>query len=62
MEHASAGSHAARRNDDRRRPHIVDFFRIVDRAHVVHGVRVERIPVLFLRRKRQIVVFVVAQI
>ena len=62
MQHASAGGHAAGRNDDGGSPDVVDLLGVLDGAHIVHGVRVERVSVVFFLGEDQIVVFVVAQV
>ena len=41
---------------------VVDLLGVLDGAHVVHGVRVERISASFFLGEGQIVVFVVAQV
>src|SRR6266404_3277530 len=62
VQHAAAGGHAAGGNDDGRSFHIVDFFGVLDAAHVMHVVSVKRVPILFQVGIAQNVVFVVTHI
>ena len=64
VQDATAGDHAARRNDDAWRDHVVDLLGFFDRARHMHFVAVQRVVVagLFQLREFRVVVFMVIRV